>query len=195
MKILGAIIAGGKSARMGGSEKALLDLAGRPVVSHIAACLQQQTDHLIVNANGDPRRFQDLGFEVVSDVPSAVDTPLSGLEAVFAYAATQGFDGVVSTPSDIPFLPVDLALRLSGPGAAIACSGGQDHYLTGFWPVSLATILKEALAHQGLRRMQDWATLCGARKVEWSVLPLDPFFNINTPADLEQARSWLAEFQ
>ncbi len=193
MKVLGAIIAGGKSARMGGTEKALLDLAGRPVVSHIGLCLQRQTDHVVINANGDPLRFQGLGFEVVADVPGAVDTPLSGLEAVLDYAAFQGFDGVVSTPSDTPFLPPDLALRHSGPGAAIASSGSQDHYLTGFWPISLATILKEALANQALRRMQDWVALCEARKVEWSALPIDPFFNINTPADLEQARTWLAE--
>lgn len=193
MKILGAIIAGGKSARMGGAEKALIDLAGRPVVSHIAACLQRQTYHVIINANGDPLRFRDLGFEVVADMPGAVDTPLAGLEAVLAYAAAQGFDAVVSTPSDTPFLPSDLTLRLSGLGAAIASSGGQDHYLTGFWPISLAAILKEALANQGLRRMQDWGALCEARKVEWSVSPFDPFFNINTPTDLEQARTWLAE--
>ncbi len=193
MKILGAIIAGGKSARMGGTEKALIDLAGRPVVSHIAACLQRQTDHVIINANGDPLRFRDLGFEVVADVPGAVDTPLSGLETVLVYAASQGFDAVVSTPSDTPFLPHDLSSRLSGLEAAIAGSGGQDHYLTGFWPVPLAAILKEALANRGLRRMQDWVALCEARTVKWSAVPLDPFFNINTPEDLEQARSWLAE--
>jgi molybdopterin-guanine dinucleotide biosynthesis protein A len=191
MKILGAIIAGGKSARMGGAEKSLIDLAGRPVISHIVTCLQQQTDQVIINANGEVVRFQHLGLDVVVDPPEAGGTPLGGLAAVLSYAGGKGFDAVVSTPSDTPFLPDDLSSRLVGTQPAIASSGGQDHYLTGFWPVWLGDVLKDASARLGLRRMQDWVTLCEARTVEWDVTKVDPFFNINTPEDLEQAKLWL----
>lgn len=191
MKILGAIIAGGQSSRMGGEEKAFLDLGGRPLIAHIGEALQKQTEKIVINANGDPARFAGLGCNILADLPAYRGTPLAGVAAALAYGATQGFDAVVTVPSDTPFLPPDLVARLSAGGAAIASSDGQDHYLTGFWPVSLVATFEDADTKQSLRRMKDFVTLAGANKIEWSASPFDPFFNINTPQELEQANSWL----
>jgi molybdopterin-guanine dinucleotide biosynthesis protein A len=193
MRILGAIVAGGRSSRMGGDEKALIELEGRPLISHIISCLRPQVNQIIINANGDALRFRQFDCVVVPDPPAADGTALGGLDVVLTYAAAQGFDAVLSVPSDTPFLPHDLVKRLLGPGAAIAASLEQDHYLTGFWPVALAEVLAKACALQGMKRMQDWMVLSGARRVEWAPTPFDPFFNINTPQDLEQARMWLEE--
>jgi molybdopterin-guanine dinucleotide biosynthesis protein A len=193
MKILGAIIAGGKSSRMGGKEKAFLDFGDRPLMAHVVEALRKQTQQVIINANGDPVRFRDLGCKVIADGSAFGDTPLAGMAAVLSFGAAQGFDAVVTTPSDTPFLPPDLVARLSGNVAAIARSGGQDHFLTGFWPAALANKLSDATQALELRRMQDWVSVAKARTVEWPTTSVDPFFNINTPDDLAKALMWVKD--
>jgi molybdopterin-guanine dinucleotide biosynthesis protein A len=226
MKILGAIIAGGKSSRMG-QDKALMPFCGKPLIAHVVLRLGPQVDALVINANSSPlsRRekvadrpdegllpnsifemesaerpssalssraiaFGEGGrapspaggrvMETLKIIPDLVDigTPLAGLHAVLTYASENSFDAVLSAPCDAPLLPEDLRLRLQGEGAAIACSGGQAHFLTGFWPVATLPLLA------GLRRVQDFAAATKARQVEWVVQGHDPFTNLNTPEDL-----------
>jgi molybdenum cofactor guanylyltransferase len=186
MKILGVIIAGGKSTRMGGVEKAFLQLGSKTLIEHVVARLAPQVDDVVINANGNAARFHGV---VVPDVITHIQTPLVGLHAVLAYA--KNYDAVLTVPSDAPFLPPDLRERL-GDGPAIARSVGQDHYLTGLWPVKLFADLDDALKN-GMVRMQDWVLECQAAKVEWTVEPHDPFFNINTPVDLAMAEEILRE--
>ena len=189
--ILGVVIAGGKSTRMGGIEKAFQLLAGMPLIDHVIRHLAPQVDDIIINANGDPERFSDFGHEVISDVLTDVGTPLAGLHAGLVYAVQHGFSAIVTTPSDAPFLPLDLVARLQGL-ACIARSSGQSHYLTGYWSCELLPALTEALERHALRRVQDWANLMKAQTVEWSSQPFDPFFNINTPDDLRAAEQLIS---
>lgn len=190
MRIAGAIIAGGRSSRMDGKEKFFLELGGARFLDRLLGCLSRQTDCAIINANGDPARFD--GLTVVPDLRTDIGTPLAGLHAVLTWSLNENFDAVLTVPSDAPFLPHDLQARLRGHGPAIAASGGQEHYLTGFWPVTLAPVMEQAI-NSGIFRVKDWARLAKARIVEWPVLPHDPFFNINTPEDLAQARRIAAQ--
>ena len=190
MRILGAIIAGGASTRMG-SEKALMLLDGVPLLERVASRLRIQVDHLILNANGDTSRFGTTKLEVVPDLITAIQTPLVGLHAVLKYGAEHGFDAVVTVPSDSPFIPLDLVKRLVEAGeikgAAIAHSRNQKHFLTGIWTTALARPLEKLILQENLRRMQDFALRVEAVSVTWLDHPHDPFFNVNTPEDLEQA--------
>ncbi len=187
MRIVAAIIAGGQSSRMGGHEKAFLDLGEKPLLQHVIERLRPQVEAIIINANGDPRRFSQFGLPVVADEFTDVTTPLAGLHAALRFAAANGFGAVLSVPSDTPFLPDDLVARLEeGMLPAIAASGGRSHYLTGLWPVTLAEHLDRGIK-DSLRRVKDFAASCGARVVEWPSLPVDPFANINTPQELEDA--------
>jgi len=175
MRVLGAIIAGGKSSRMG-QDKALMLWRGKMLIEHVAERLGPQVDALVINANDD--RFD---FPVPHlFLPDLLDigTPLAGLHAVLTYAAENSFDAVLSAPCDTPLLPEDLRLRLKGEGAAIACSGGQAHFLTGLWPLATLPLLA------GLHRVQDFATATKARRVEWAVQDHDPFTNLNTLEDM-----------
>ena len=190
MRIAGAIIAGGRSSRMDGNEKLFLELGNARLLDRLLARLSCQTDCAIINANGDPSRF--AGFTVVPDIRTDISTPLAGLHAVLSWSLDRNFDAVLSVPSDAPFLPYDLLARLRDHGPAIAASGGQEHYLTGFWPVTLAPVMVQAV-NSGIYRVKDWAKLTKARIVEWQVLPHDPFFNINTPEDLAEARRIAAQ--
>ena len=191
MKIFGCIIAGGASSRMG-QEKAFVQLGGRPLIAHVASRLSPQVEAFGINANGDAARFSFLGLPVSADRLATGGTPLAGIHAALHYAKNTGFDAVLSVPSDTPFLPLDLRLRLEADAPAIAASRGQEHYVTGLWPVSLLPSLEAAITQQSLKRVWEWAALVEAKPVDWAAGTHDPFFNINTPADLAQAETYLA---
>jgi len=184
MQILGVIIAGGKSSRMG-QDKALMDFHGKKLISVVAERIRPQVDWLVFNANGDATRFQTLGCEVVPDRYDA-GTPLSGLHAALSFGAEEGFDAVLTVPCDTPFLPADLVAQLKPTLPAIAASGGQAHYLTGLWPVDLLPLLELELK-DGLQRVKDWAAIAKVRAVEWPITPRDPFANLNTPEEFTAA--------
>jgi molybdenum cofactor guanylyltransferase len=191
MKILGAIIAGGQSTRMGGVEKSFIELGGATLLERTLSRLRFQVDDVVINANGDASRFAATGAAVVEDLLTDVGTPLAGLQAALYYGLSKGFDAVVTVPSDAPFLPLDLVERLveggEVTGAAIARSGGQDHYLTGIWTTAMAKPLGQLIETEGMKRVQDFVARAKAEKVVWAAVPHDPFFNINTPEDLAEA--------
>jgi molybdopterin-guanine dinucleotide biosynthesis protein A len=195
MKAIGAIIAGGQSSRMGGREKAFLMLAGKSILAHVIARIGPQVDQLVINANGNPTRFLEFSLEVVPDALTSLTTPLAGLHAALQFTKRVDADVLVTVPSDTPFLPFDLVARLlekTGTNdAAIAASGGQEHYIIGAWKTELLEGLEHAITKQDLFRVKDWAHSVSAQKVEWPVKPHDPFFNVNAPEDLLRAEQIL----
>ncbi|HUR42501.1 MAG TPA: molybdenum cofactor guanylyltransferase MobA [Aestuariivirga sp.] len=196
MKIAGIIIAGGRSTRMGGVEKVLLEVGGKRILDRLIGRMAPQVHQLAINANGDGARFKSTGLTVISDLPGGAATPLAGLHAGLHWANLNGYEALVALPSDAPFLPYDLVTKLVSvkQKAAIAASGGQDHYLTGLWSLSLLRSLDDAIKSNGMLRVKDWAGHVGAVAIEWPVHPFDPFFNINTPEDLAEAQAIAAEF-
>ena len=195
MKIIGAIIAGGQSRRMGGREKAFLELDSKLVILHVIEQFEPQVDQLVINANGEPARFSEFGLEVIPDVFTSLTTPLAGLHAALRFTKSVDADMLMTVPSDTPFLPFDLAAKLLentiASGAAIAASGGQEHYIIGAWKTELLNDLDLAIAKDHLFRVKDWTHRTSAQRVEWPVEPYDPFFNVNTPEDLRIAEQIL----
>jgi molybdopterin-guanine dinucleotide biosynthesis protein A len=191
MKIIGAIIAGGQSSRMGGREKAFLELAAKPVILHVIEQFEPQVDQLVINANGDAARFSEFGLDVVPDVLTSLTTPLAGLHAALKFTKNVEADVLVTVPSDTPFLPYNLVAKLLEKalvrGAAIAASGEQEHYIIGAWKTELLDDLESAIANDNVFRVKGWAYRASAQSVVWPVDPYDPFFNLNTPEDLRIA--------
>lgn len=193
MKIAAAIIAGGRSSRMG-QEKTLQKMGGDTILAIVIERISPQVDVLAINANGNASRLEAYGYPVVPDILTKTGTPLCGLHAAMTWAGVQGCDLLLTVPSDCPFLPRDLVERLKASGApAIAASGGARHFLTGLWPVNLLSSLQTAIIDGRLFRMKDWADIVHAQSVEWPIEPVDPFFNINTPEDLAEARRLAAQ--
>jgi molybdopterin-guanine dinucleotide biosynthesis protein A len=195
MRTLGVIVAGGRSSRMG-REKAAETLRGRTILSRIMSVLTPQVETILINANGDASRFSIAGLSVVADLRQEVGTPLAGLHTALSLGRAEGYDAVLTVPSDAPFLPSDLVARLVAAErpAAIAASGGQAHYLTGLWSPGLLGKIEHALAQARLPRLQDWVRDCEAAIVAWPSNPYDPFFNVNTPEELAEAEQIAAEF-
>lgn len=187
--VAGVILAGGASTRMG-VEKALLPLAGRPLIEHVAARLRPQVDRIVISANGDPGRFRGCGAPVVPD-RVADRGPLQGVLAGMLWARAAGAGFVLTAPCDTPYLPADLADRLratlaeAGAPVAVATSAGRDHYAVSLQPVALAEALEAWLA-AGNRSLHGWLASHRAARAGFEAAP-DPFFNINAPADLARA--------
>ncbi len=189
---LGVILAGGLARRMGGGDKGLHRVGGERVLDRLLRRMEPQVAGVIINANGDPARFADLGMPVVPDSVPGRPGPLAGVIAGLDWAAGHlpGVEWIVTAPWDCPFVPVDLVARLhAGRGAAeLACaaSGGRSHPVVGLWPVSLLGALRQAVS-DGVRKIDVFTGRYGAVAVEWAMAEVDPFFNVNTPEDLQEA--------
>ena len=187
--IAGVILAGGLSSRMGGGDKGLALLGGKPILAHVIARLQPQVDHLALNANGDAARFAQFGLPVFADRRSVAKGPIGGLEAALLWAESIGARTLITTTADAPFIPLDLVMRLVAAEApAVAESNGQQHFAIAGWPVSLRAAVQDAMTTHAMFRMQDWSRRANAKPVTWDCASHDPFFNINTPGDLAEAR-------
>jgi len=190
MRIFGTILAGGQGRRMGGADKALIPLAGRPLIAHAIDRLEPQVERLALSANGDPARLARFGLPVLPD-QSISQGPLSGLLAALDWAAPLGATHLVTAPTDAPFLPPDLTPRLLLAGdLALARSGGNDHPTFGLWPVALRDALRAFLASGAKTSVRAFADAQGAARADF---PQDgAFTNVNTPQDLATAEARLA---
>jgi molybdopterin-guanine dinucleotide biosynthesis protein A len=200
MKTVGVLLAGGLARRMGGGDKPLRLLAGRPLLDHVIERMRPQVDALVLNANGDPARFAAYGLPVAADSIADFAGPLAGVLAGLDWAAAHRPDCpmVASVATDAPFLPADLVARLmaglAADGADMACaaSGGQAHPVIGLWPVRLRDELRHALVAEGIRKVDVWTARYRLATVTFADQPVDPFFNANRPGDLEEAAGLLA---
>jgi len=194
-RVPGVILAGGLSSRMGGGDKCLLDLGGQPVLGHVITRLRPQVGALALNANGDPARFDGFDLPVLPDVVAGHPGPLAGILTAMTWAAALGASHVITAAADTPFFPRDLARRLLSSGGDMALAvtphprlGMARHPTFGLWPTRLCADLRAAI-DDGVRKVVLWSDRYNAQNVVFDEFPCeDPFFNVNTPADLSQAR-------
>jgi len=197
--VIGVLLAGGLARRMGGGDKCLLELAGKPMLTYAIERLGPQTETLVLNANGDPARFAAFGLDVVPDPIAGYAGPLAGVLAGMEWAKRNRPSArwIATAASDTPFFPRDYVARLREaaqphhPAIAMAASGGREHPVFSLWPVALISDLRSAL-ETGTRKILDWTDRHTTLKVEFQKMDrpdgmIDPFFNANTPEDLERA--------
>jgi molybdopterin-guanine dinucleotide biosynthesis protein A len=181
--LLGVVLAGGRSRRMG-REKAFVHLHGRPLLGHVLARLAPQVDGLVINANGEPARFGAFGVPVIPDTQPGLG-PLGGIAAALRHAAAGGWAAILTCPSDAPGLPRDLATRLGAAigGAGAACAGGPDGLepLFALWRVEALPAVEAALA-EGRLAVRDALAVAGFRTESFP--DGAAFANLNTPDEL-----------
>ena len=201
--VIGIVLAGGKSSRMGGGDKALLPLGRRPLLAHVVARLRPQVTEIVLNANDDPARFGQFGLALLPDSLAGQMGPLAGIHAGLTWAKSNRPESrfVITVAADTPFFPTELVRELcaatstTDPKLVVVRSESGVHPVFGLWPVSLAPHLEDALRH-GARKALDFVAAHRAKEVAFPPVEIggravDPFFNINRPEDLAEGEALL----
>ncbi len=195
--VTGILLAGGKARRMGGVDKGLIELAGRPLAAYALERLQPQVDTLLINANRHADEYAALGAEVVPDSIAGYPGPLAGLLAGMEAARTPL---VVTAPCDSPFVPRDLVARLraaleaAGAELAVAHDGERQQPVFMLARTALAEDLRAWLADGG-RKIDAWFAGHRVADADFSDVAAGvtgAFRNINTPEERDEVASRLA---
>ncbi len=203
--IVGVILAGGLAQRMGGGDKCLQSLNGKPLLDYAIARARPQVKQLLLNANGDTSRFDDYAqaarLPKANDVVEGFAGPLAGILTGMCWARENHprATWLLSIASDTTFFPRDLAARLlaraeeKNAQIVVAESNDQIHPVFGLWHLSLAEDLRQALVNEEIRKIFRWIKRHRWTCVTFDNYPgnrsdngLDPFFNINSPGDLAE---------
>jgi molybdenum cofactor guanylyltransferase len=183
---IGLILAGGRSRRMQGQDKALVDLRGDSLLSHVVRRLRPQVDALALSSNAPSEHFAVYGLPVIPDRLPGFLGPLAGIHAGLKQYPD---DYLVTVAVDLPFLPSDLVVRLEsglGDRACVYASDGARHALALLWRPGTAAIVQDFLLRGRHSLMEFLATHGQAVRFDQ---PADRglFCNINTPEDLARA--------
>lgn len=188
LKITGIVLAGGQGRRMGGVDKGLQLLNGRPMIAHVIERLAPQVEDIVINANQNREAYAAFGHPVVPDAIEGYAGPLAGLHAGLQ-AATQAL--VVTAPCDSPFLPADLVARLASAlgdnDLAVAKTGAQAHPVFALVRRTLLAHLAAYLAGGG-RKIDAWYASLKVVEVAFDD-EADAFSNINTREELREHES------
>lgn len=195
--VTGILLAGGRARRMGGVDKGLIDLAGRPLAAHAFARLAPQVDALVINANRHEQEYAALGAPVIPDDIEDFPGPLAGLLAGMQAARTPL---VVTAPCDSPFLPHDLVARLrdalvaADAELAVAHDGERQQPVFLMARTALAEDLRAWLVAGG-RKIDAWFADHRVADADFSDLAAGTtgaFRNINTPEERDEVAAHIA---
>ncbi len=202
--LVGVVLAGGEGRRMGpGLLKPLRKLGGRPMVAHVVERLRPQVMDLVVVANDPLPGLRGLKVSVIPDPPDVQRAaqrdgrrlgPLAGILAGMEWArAHHPHAGwILTAPADVPFLPLDLTVRLCGlmhvpePDVLMVRHGRRLEHTLAVWSVKLAADLRRAVLEEGVRRVEEFARRYVLAELVWPGGGT-PFLNVNTPAELSVA--------
>lgn len=186
------LLSGGRGSRLGGIEKGLAPLAGRPLISWVIQRIAAQVDEIVISANRQPEVYRTLGYPVIADTPPDQPNPLAGpLAGILAAAAHTHAEWLLVVPCDTPFIPLDLVTRLHAATTpthriARASDGNHIHYAVMLLQRSLLSDMADFL-RTGQRSVQHWQ----ARHPVTEAVFADPtaFANLNTAEDFAQAEA------
>ena len=196
---MGVILAGGLASRMGGGDKSLKSLGKKTILELVMDRLSPQVKTIVLNANGDPRRFSKYKIPVIHDHTDQCLGPLAGVLSGLDWAYENGFNQIVTVAADTPFFPLTLvqalseALLNSNSQIALAATNKKDskivvrHPTFGLWPVHLRSDLRNSLS-LGVRKVVQWTEKHSHAEALFNIEVGDPFFNVNTLEDLDIAR-------
>lgn len=190
--ITGLVLAGGLARRMGGEDKGLVELAGRPMVEHVLDSLRPQVGCLLVNANRNPDRYGAYGHPVIADSLAGYLGPLAGVLTALQHCTTEF---LVTAPCDAPLVAPDLVERLhdacisAGADLAVASDGERQQPVFLLLRTSLAPSLEAYLAGGG-RKIDAWFGQLRVAEADFSDQP-DTFVNVNDPEERQRIEARL----
>lgn len=181
--ITGVVLAGGKATRMGGKDKGLVVVNGKPLWKHVADRLLPQVSRIVISANRHPDIYQESGMPVIADTVTGYPGPLAGMLSVMQQIPGEWF---LFCPCDTPLIPRDLTSRLwqgrYHVSVAWVHDGKRDHPAIALMHRRLAPSLQDYLAC-GQRRVLAFMREAGGHPVDFSDTRAS-FANMNSPEEL-----------
>lgn len=183
--VTAVILAGGQARRMGGRDKALLPLGGRPLIAHAIDAVRPQVDHLLINTPRDDTAYTGFGYPLIGDVITGQPGPLAGLLSGLVRATDPL---VLTVPCDMPLLPTDLVSRLlaalekSDAEVVTVHDGTRLHQAILLVKPALAPGVR-AYLEEGQRKVETWLMAQRYSVADFSDCP-EAFSNANTPEEL-----------
>jgi len=199
--ILGVILAGGQSRRMG-RDKSLIKLNGKTLIEHTTIKVKKFLPNLIIISNENKNEIMKYGIDLVNDCLSKNQGPLIGIMTAMKYIKDnkKNFDWIATFPCDTPFFPELLIKKFIDNSKSkksllyFASSKGQRHNVFGLWSLKLYDKLHNDIVNKNSRKVEDWAEQNDVQRIEFSFEKDDPFFNINTEEDLIKAKELFNKF-
>ena len=193
--ILGAILAGGQSKRMG-EDKLFLELNNKKLIEHTLDKVKKYLKKIIIITNQDNKFFFENNLMTVKDCVEGQLGPLVGILTAMKWAKENlnKCSWVATFPCDTPFFPESIIKSFIEESekkeSLILCasSHGRKHNIFGLWSLDLYDKLKDDLINKKVRKVQDWTEKNKIKNLEFKFKDYDPFFNINTKEDLEFAK-------
>ena len=193
--ILGAILAGGQSKRMG-EDKLFLELNNKKLIEHTLDKVKKYLKKIIIITNQDNKFFFENNLTTVKDCVKGQLGPLVGILTAMKWAKENlsKCSWIATFPCDTPFFPesiIESFIEESKKKKSLilcASSHGRKHNIFGLWSLDLYDKLKDDLINKKVRKVQDWTEKNKIKNLEFAFKDYDPFFNINTEADLEFAK-------
>ena len=198
-KVLGVILAGGQARRMGGADKPLTEISGKPLLAYVVERLRPQLPHLLLNANGDTKRYAQFNLPVQEDIVPDFAGPLAGVLSAMAYARAfqPQVTHVITVAADTPFYPseyIDRMLSSVDEANTLACASykGRTQPVFGLWSVDLHNELHRALVEEDIHKVDLFTARYGVADVNFDEMSFNPFFNVNRIEDVAEGEALLA---
>ena len=193
--ILGAILAGGQSKRMG-KDKLFLEFNNKKLIEHTIDKVKKYLKKIIIITNQDNEFFSKNNLTTVKDCIEGQLGPLVGILTAMKWAKENlsKCSWIATFPCDTPFFPESIIksfIEVSEKKESLilcASSHGRKHNIFGLWSLDLYDKLKDDLINKKVRKVQDWTEKNKIKNLEFTFKDYDPFFNINTQEDLEFAK-------
>jgi len=193
--ILGAILAGGQSKRMG-KDKLFLELDNKKLIEHTIDKVKKYLKKVIIITNQDNEFFSKNNLMTVKDTIEGQLGPLVGILTAMKWAKENlsKCSWIATFPCDTPFFPesiIESFIEESEKKESLilcASSHGRKHNIFGLWSLNLYDKLKDDLINKKVRKVQDRTEKNKIKNFEFKFKDYDPFFNINTEEDLEFAK-------
>ncbi len=186
-QITAVVLAGGLARRMGGIDKGLVEVLGRPMIEHVLNAVRPQCAQILINANRNHQQYAAYGYPIVKDTLEDYCGPLAGMAAAMQTCKTRW---LMVVPCDSPFLPADLAERLysslmvNNAEIAVAHDGERLQPVFALLDCDLLESLLDFL-ERGERKIDRWYAEHKYSRADFSDCP-DTFLNINRPEDIEK---------
>ena len=192
-KILGVVLAGGKSLRFG-EDKSQVKLNNKSLIDHILSEILTEFKELLIVSNNSIKFNKSEKISIIGDFKNNLG-PLGGVLTAMKWIKDNNKDyhWISTFPTDTPFFKNQILkdfhdqINLKNGKLFFIKSNNTRHNIFGLWSIDLADKLEKDLEN-GDRKVEDWANKVGVNIIDMQFEKNDPFFNINTKEDLEKAK-------